>query len=103
MDSGLGLGGDVEQALESVTVPSYVLDKAGVVRWINPAAERLVGDVRGRQFTSIVAPEERPRARERFVQKMLGTATASEATGDLISTAGDTGARGGQLGAADER
>ena len=88
MDTGPGFGGDVEQALESVAVPSYVVDTSGVVRWINPAAERLVGDVRGRQFTSIVAPEERPRARERFAQKMLGTATASEATGDLISTAG---------------
>ena len=88
MDSGLGLGGDVEQALESVAVPSYVVDASGVVRWINPAAERLVGDVRGRQFTSIVAPEERPGARERFAQKMLGTSKASEATGDLVSTAG---------------
>ena len=103
MDTGLGLGGDVKQALENVAVPSYVVDTSGVVRWINPAAERLIGDVRGRQFTSIVAPEERRGARERFAQKMLGTATASEASGDLVSTAGSTGARGGQLGAADER
>jgi hypothetical protein len=29
---GLKVGGDVEQALESVGVPSYVLDKTGVVR-----------------------------------------------------------------------
>ena len=88
MDAGLPLGGDVEQALGRVGVPSYVVDTSGIVRWINPAAERLVGDVRGRQFTSIVAPEERRGARERFAQKMLGTSKASEATGDLISTAG---------------
>ena len=66
MATGLPVGGDLEQALEDVGVPSYVLDTTGVIRWINPAAERLVGDVRGRQFTSVVAPEDRP-ARPRAV------------------------------------
>ena len=56
MATGLGVGGDVEQALGGVGVPSYVLDTTGSVRWINPAAERLLGDVRGRHFTSVVAP-----------------------------------------------
>src|SRR6187551_3359180 len=88
MGSGLGVGGDVERALYSVGVPSYVLDTSGVVRWINPAAERLLGDVRGRQFTSVVAAEDSRRARELFAQKVLGTAPATDATGVLVSTAG---------------
>ena len=88
MSTGLKVGGDVEQALEHVLVPSYVVDEAGIVRWLNPAAERLLGDVRGRQFTSVIAPEDRPGARERFAQKMLGTSVASEATGHLVSSAG---------------
>ena len=78
MASGLVVGGDIEKALESVGVPSYVLDEAGVVRWINPAAEQLVGDVRGRHFTSVVAPEDSRRARELFSQKVLGTTPATE-------------------------
>ena len=53
-----------------------------------PAAERLLGDVRGRQFTSVVAPEDTRRARELFSQKVLGTAPATDATGVLVSTAG---------------
>jgi PAS domain S-box-containing protein len=65
--------GDVGKALESISVPSYVLDADGVVRWINPAAERIVGDVRGRLMTSVVAPEERLRARKHFTRKMAGT------------------------------
>jgi PAS domain S-box-containing protein len=85
---GLGIGGDVERALSSVGVPSYVLDTTGVVRWINPAAERLLGDVRGRLFTSVVAPEDSRRARELFSRKVLGTAPATDATGVLVSTAG---------------
>ena len=88
MATGLKLGADVEQALEDVLVPSYVLDKTGIVRWINPAAERLVGDIRGRHFTSVVAPEDSRRARELFTQKMLGTSPATEATAHLVSTAG---------------
>ena len=88
MATGLKVGGDVEQALDSIGVPSYVLDKTGVVRWINPAAERLVGDVRGRHFTSVVAPEDSRRAQELFSRKVLGTAPATDATGVLVSTAG---------------
>ena len=88
MATGLKVGGDVEQALENVGVPSYVLDKTGIVRWLNPAAERLVGDVRGRHFTSVVAPEDGRRARELFSRKVLGTAPATDAPGVLVSTTG---------------
>jgi PAS domain S-box-containing protein len=86
--TGLTIGGDVEQALENVGVPSYVIDNTGVVRWINAAAERLVGDVRGRQFTSVVAPEDSRRARELFAQKVLGNVQATEAIGDLVTATG---------------
>ena len=87
MAAGLAVGGDVEQALEGVNVPSYVVDATGVVRWINPAAERLLGNVRGKHYTSVVAPEDRPRARELFARKLLG-ATATDTTGVLIATDG---------------
>jgi PAS domain-containing protein len=59
---GLALGGDAEQALTGIPVPSYVLDTDGVVRWLNPAAERLLGDVRGRHFSAVVGVEDRRRA-----------------------------------------
>src|SRR5215218_1268165 len=88
MATGLTLGGDVEQALENVGVPSYVLDTTGVVRWMNPAAERLVGDVRGRHFTSVVAPEDSRRAQELFSRKVLGTSPATDAPAVLVSNAG---------------
>ena len=81
-------GGDVERALEGVSVPSYVLDSTGIVRWINPAAERLLGDVRGRHFTSVVAPEDRSRAQQLFARKVLGTETATDSSGVLVSSRG---------------
>ena len=71
--------GDVEEALGHINVPSYVLDEYGIIRWVNPAAKRLVGDVRGKLFTSVVAPEEKRRAQEEFAKKVFGTATTTDA------------------------
>ena len=36
---------DVEEALENIKVPSYILDDTGIIRWVNSAAIELVGDV----------------------------------------------------------
>jgi PAS domain S-box-containing protein len=83
------LGHDVEEALEHLNVPSYVLDDTGIIRWVNPAAERLVGNVRGRQFTSVVAPEEKTRARDEFARKVYGTTTTTDAEVVLVDDAGN--------------
>jgi PAS domain S-box-containing protein len=88
MATGLAVGGDVERALGNVGVPSYVLDTTGNVRWINPAAERLLGDIRGRHYTSVVSPEDGRRARELFSKKVIGASPATDSTGVLLSTAG---------------
>ena len=82
--------GDVEESLEHINVPSYVLDEYGNIRWMNPAAERLVGDVRGKLFTSVVAPEEKRRAQEEFAKKVYGTATTTDASVVVVD---DTGKR----------
>jgi PAS domain S-box-containing protein len=73
------MGADVEGTLEHVNVPSYVIDRAGVVRWMNRAARTMVGDQAGRQFTSVVAPEDTRRARELFARKVLGNTEVTDA------------------------
>jgi PAS domain S-box-containing protein len=82
------IGADVEGALEEVNVPSYVIDSTGVIRWVNSAARRLVGDVRGRQFTSVVAAEDTRRAREVFAEKIAGTASVTDAEVVLVGQQG---------------
>jgi PAS domain-containing protein len=37
--------GDVEDAIGRVRVPAYMIDRDGIIRWLNPAARKLVGDV----------------------------------------------------------
>jgi PAS domain S-box-containing protein len=73
------MGADLEGTLEHVNVPSYVLDRAGVVRWMNLAAREAVGDQVGRQFTSVVAPEDTRRARELFARKIVGNTEVTDA------------------------
>ncbi len=70
---------DLEEVLEHVNVPSYLIEPKGTVRWVNQAARRIVGDVVGRQFTSVVAPENTRRARELFARKIVGGTSATDA------------------------
>jgi len=80
---------DVERALEQITVPAYMIDTHGIIRWVNPAARRLVGDVTGRQFTSVVAPEDKRRAKESFAQKVVGNVDATDEEAVLVQEDGD--------------
>ena len=80
---------DVERALDQINVPAYVIDSHGIIRWVNPAGQRLVGDVTGRQFTSVVAPEETRRARVSFAQKIVGNVQATDEEVVLLQDDGD--------------
>lgn len=82
------MGAAFEDALEAISVPSYVVDPSGVIRWLNPAAMKVVGDVRGRQYTSVVAPEDTRRARELFARKVMGTASVTDSEGVLFDDSG---------------
>jgi PAS domain S-box-containing protein len=69
---------ELQSALEMINVPSYILDTAGVVQWVNAAASRRTGDIRGRKFASIVAREDRRRSCELFASKVAGTASVTD-------------------------
>ena len=83
------MGADVETALDHVNVPSYVIDRYGVVRWMNDAARMLVGDRVGQQFTSVVAPEDTRRAKELFARKIVGNTEVTDATVTVLAPAGE--------------
>ena len=83
------LDAEVEDALERVRVPAYVIDKHGIVRWVNSAAQAIVGDVRGKQHTSVVAPEEKRRARDIFYRNLTGPPTGSDNKVVVLSASGD--------------
>lgn len=80
---------DVEDALQRVRVPAYVVDTYGIIRWLNPAAKRLVGDAVGHQMTSVLAPEERRRGREIFTRNLLGPPEGSDNRGVFLGPDGE--------------
>ena len=79
----------LESALEHVSIPAYVVDSAGVIRWINHAGRRIVGDVVGRQFTSLVAPEETRHVREMFARKVAGRTVVTDFDSIVVPGTGE--------------
>ena len=59
-------------ALEDVTVPAYVLDRDGRIRWLNAAAREIVGDAVGKLFTSVLDLDEARRAWPVFERNVRG-------------------------------
>jgi len=83
------IGGEIEDALERVRVPAYFIDPHGIIRWLNPAAMKIVGDVRGRHLTSVVAPEESRRAQEIFARNLMGPPAGSDNKSVVIGANGE--------------
>jgi PAS domain S-box-containing protein len=83
------IGGEVEDAIDRVRVPAYVIDRHGIIRYLNPAARKLVGDVRGRQMTSVLAPEERRRGRQIFTRNLMGPPRGSDNRAVFLAADGE--------------
>jgi hypothetical protein len=49
------LGGDIHPSLEEVSVPMYVLDRSGKIRWLNDAGHGLIPGGTGKKFTEVLA------------------------------------------------
>lgn len=76
--ANLGLLGDVPEALERLNVPLFLLDRDGVVVWVNAAGRRLAGDATGRRYAQWVAPESRDTVARQFSRKVLGVSESSD-------------------------
>ena len=69
---------DLAPSVAKLAVPAYILDRNGIVRWLNRAAVVQFGDLRGKRIGQIVAPEHVVLARQTFASKLLGTAESTE-------------------------
>jgi PAS domain S-box-containing protein len=59
-------------ALTKVSVPCYVLDRSGRIRWLNGAAKELLGDVTGQPQTSLLHADKAPLGRRRLADQLRG-------------------------------
>lgn len=51
-------GADITAALEELPAPSFVLDRAGVIRWLNAAARAENPEAEGQSWAAMVSPEQ---------------------------------------------
>lgn len=72
------LSAEIGDVLANVGAPMYMLDRNGIVRWMNARAIDLLGDLRGSHFTATIAPESQAKARVEFTKKILGTARTTD-------------------------
>jgi DNA-binding NarL/FixJ family response regulator len=82
------LEADVERALMDVSVLAYALDRDGFVVWQNHAHRRVMGDAHGSHFTKHVAPEDRRRATEAFMSKIVGKVRSTQYAVEVRAKAG---------------
>jgi PAS domain S-box-containing protein len=97
------LAADIVPALEDVAFPAYLIDRGGRIRWLNDAAAKLVGDVRGRLAASVVAPAQRAMVRETVARKLLGERRTDFATTLTTRDGRDVPVEVSSVGLRDER
>lgn len=78
----------IPEALAEISVPLYVIDRDGTIRWLNAAAIELFGDRRGEHYSVVVAPDARPLTGEQFARKLVGKSRGTAYPTALISRDG---------------
>jgi DNA-binding CsgD family transcriptional regulator len=81
---------DLAPSIAKLPMPAYILDRHGVVRWLNKAAVAVFGDIRGKRIEQIVERRYAFRARQEFAGKLLGTIDSTEASVALQTPDGNS-------------
>jgi PAS domain S-box-containing protein len=63
---------ELTRTLEKVKVPSFIAASDGTLTWGNQAAKQMFGDLTGRPFTTVVAPEDVPLVERQLKRKLRG-------------------------------
>jgi PAS domain S-box-containing protein len=75
---------DLRTTLQKVRVPSFVVDRAGIVTWLNDAASEEFGDLEGRAFSRII-----PSNSAEFLKRQLDrTESATDYTTEVLTRDG---------------
>jgi PAS domain S-box-containing protein len=80
-------GADITEALEEVPVPTFILDRAGVIRWLNQAARAERGDTSGQHWGEVI-PATHSREVEELLRQILCSGEPAELSIDLFDSEG---------------
>jgi PAS domain S-box-containing protein len=79
---------DLIETLQRVKVPSFVADRTGAITWLNDAARTAFGDLTGRPFTTVVAPDDVAVARRQLERKLAGGVPLTDYEVDVFTADG---------------
>jgi DNA-binding CsgD family transcriptional regulator len=80
-------GADITEALEELPVPSFVLDRDGMIRWVNEAARAERGDTTGNHWAKLVPAAQSPEVEE-ILRQILCSGDPAELSIDLLNADG---------------
>ena len=80
-------GADITESLEEIRVPSFVLDRTGVIRWVNDAARAERGDMSGRHWGEVISATD-SREVEEILRQILCSGEPAELSLDLPDSDG---------------
>jgi PAS domain S-box-containing protein len=78
---------ELTRTLAKVKVPSFIAASDGTLTWGNDAAKSMFGDLQGRPFTAVVAPEDVPLVQKQLERKLRG-AQATDYEVDVFTADG---------------
>ena len=80
---------DVAGALSEITVPAFVINRRGEIRWLNAAALEAFGNRRGEHYSVVVAPEARRAVNDQFSRKIIGASKTTSYRTVLVDKWGE--------------
>ena len=80
-------GANITEALEQLPMPSFVLDRDGVIRWVNDAARAERGDTTGAQWGTVIPGTESAEV-EAVLTQIFCSGDPAELTIDLLDADG---------------
>lgn len=84
------LGATIDDAIDALGLPAWLIDANGSILWLNRAALALAGERRFGHFIGTVAPESRHQVQTSFSRKLLGVDSATES---VVTVTGPNGER----------
>jgi DNA-binding CsgD family transcriptional regulator len=83
------LGGDLDDALERLDVPAWLIDGRGAVRWANKKAIAVFGRPEGRQIIDAVGAESKRRAGAELKGALRGSKPVVNLTATVVDKRGN--------------
>jgi PAS domain S-box-containing protein len=63
---------ELTATLQRLQVPCVIVERSGMMRWMNDAARSAFGDITGQHYSAVVVPEDVERVRKQIEQKAAG-------------------------------